>query len=326
MDVDAFVARNQYGWARLQELSRRARRPDRLSPDELEELLGLYHRTSAQLSRARTEYATDQSLIGRLTMTVAEAHGVVYGERETSGGAGLRRFVVETFPAAMWRIRRFIVIATALTLLPWAVMTIWLAVSPAAFDATGDSAQRAAYIDNDFEDYYSSEPATAFASEVFTNNVRVAVLAFAAGVLVCVVTVGLLVYNGANGGMAGGLFTHVGQWERFWGLILPHGLLELSGVIIAGAAGLRVGWTIIDPGDRPRAAALAEEARPAGAVLLGLVAVFAAAGSIEGFVTGQPWPTVVRVGIGAAGFLAFWGYVLVLGPRAQSRPEAFSSR
>ena len=51
------------------------------------------------------------------------------------------------------------------------------------------------------------------------------------------------------GGVAGGLFTHVGEWEKFWGLILPHGLLEISAVIVAGGAGLRLGWTVISPGE-----------------------------------------------------------------------------
>src|SRR4029079_7001564 len=88
------------------------------------------------------------------------------------------------------------------------------------------------------------------------NNVRVAFVAFAAGILFCVVTAAILVYNGANVGVAGGLFTPVGRADKFWGLILPHGMLELSAVIVAGAAGLRIGWTLIDPRARTRVAAL----------------------------------------------------------------------
>ena len=107
-----------------------------------------------------------------------------------------------------------------------------------------------------------------------------------------------------------GLFHAAGQAPKFLGLILPHGLLELTAVCVAGAAGLRLGWTIIDPGDRPRGVALAEEARQAMVIVLGLVVVFAAAGIIEGFVTGSALPTFVRVGIGVAaevGFLLyFW--------------------
>ena len=141
-------------------------------------------------------------------------------------------------------------------------------------------------------------------------------LAFAAGALVCVLTVWILVQNGASVGMAGGLFAAAGQQPKFWGLILPHGLLELSAVIIAGAAGLRLGWTVIDPGDRLRGTALVAEGRRAAMVVLGLVPVFGVAGTIEGFITGRGMPTAARVGIGVAVCAAFWTYVLVLGRAA----------
>jgi uncharacterized membrane protein SpoIIM required for sporulation len=201
---------------------------------------------------------------------------------------------------------------------PWIVFTVWIGISPDAFDLTGDPAVTEAYIENDFEDYYSSQPAQNFTSQVFLNNVRVAILAFAAGVLLCVFTAFILVYNGANVGIAGGLFTHVGEWERFWGLILPHGLLEISAVIVAGAAGLRIGWTVIAPGDQTRWAALTAQGRDLGNVVIGLVIAFAVAGLIEGFVTGRPWPTSIRVGIGVIAFLTFWGWTLVYGRRADA--------
>jgi uncharacterized membrane protein SpoIIM required for sporulation len=325
MDVDAFVALHQGGWDRLDELSKRARKPRNLQPSELDELISLYQRTSAHLAHARAAYPTDQALLSRLTIGVAQANGTIYSRRGGDAGRALRQFFVSGFPGAVWRMRRFVIVASALTLLPWAIFTVWLALSPDAFEATGDEAARAAYIEEDFESYYSSEPASAFASSVFTNNVRVAALAFASGILLCVFTAALLMYNGANVGMAGGLFTHVGQWERFWGLILPHGLLEISCVIVAGAAGLSIGWSIISPGDRTRTSALAQEAGHAGQVLLGLVLGLGVAGLIEGFVTGQQWSTALRISIGVIAFVAFWGWIALFGPaahRAQIRTDA----
>jgi Stage II sporulation protein M len=90
-------------------------------------------------------------------------------------------------------------------------------------------------------------------------------------------------------------------------------------VFVAGGAGLRLGWTLIDPGDRPRLQALAEEGRRAVVIVLGLVAAFLVAGTIEGFVTGQPWPTWLRVGIGVVAEAGFLTYVMVLGRRAAAR-------
>jgi uncharacterized membrane protein SpoIIM required for sporulation len=156
---------------------------------------------------------------------------------------------------------------------------------------------------------------------VFVNNVRVSILAYALGVLGCVFTAALLVVNGANIGTAAGLFTAAGEWEKFWGLILPHGLLELSAVVVAGAAGLRLGWAVVAPGDRSRADALAQEGRHSVPVVIGLVLVFAIAGLLEGFVTPSALPALARVGIGATVSVAFWASVVVFGRAAERRAD-----
>lgn len=317
MDIDAFVAAHQGAWWRLQQLTERARHLQQVSPDELDEMVHLYQRSGANLAHARVEYAADTSLVSRLTLLVSDAHGVLYGQRETEVKRSVLQFATLTFPAAIYSLRRYIAIAALLTFLPWAVFQIWLAVSPTAFDVSMPDAAAQQYINQDFEDYYSNQPSQDFATEVFLNNVRVGFMAFAAGILLCVVTAVLLAYNGANGGMAGGLFTHVGQADKFWGLILPHGMLELSAVVVAGAAGLRIGWAVIDPGDRLRIHAVTEEARRAGSVLVGLVVAFLLAATVEGFVTGRPWPTSLRVGIGVFVFALFWGWTIVYAVRVR---------
>ncbi len=333
MDLDRFVTEHQASWLRLDALARSGRRGIRhLDPAELDELVQLYRRVSGHLSHARTAYA-DPALTASLTRIVADANGVIYGAR-AAAGAAIRDFVLTTFPTAVWRIRWFVAAAAALTLVPAIVMGAWIANSDAALDAAAPEAVRAAYVAEDFESYYSSEPAAQFAADVTFNNIQVSITAFAVGILVCVPTAGILAFNGANVGLAGGLFHAVGEAPRFWGLILPHGLLELTAVIVAGAAGLRLGWTVIDPGDRTRARALTEEGRRSVTVILGLVFAFVTAGLIEGFVTGSPLPTVARVGIGVLVWLTFVIYVVRLGRAglaaeaelAQSRPVAFISR
>jgi len=309
MDVDTFLATNQASWDRLSSLVTRAgRRVRRLSPDELEELVALYQRSATHLSYARSTYR-DPALTATLSSLVARAGSVVYGSRPRTLRA-LGRFFAVTFPAAVWYSRRFVLVSAALFLVPAIAIGIWVANSSAAVEATGPRAVREAYVQHDFEQYYSSEPAAAFASQVFTNNVQVAILAFAGGIAFCLLTALVLVVNGAHGGVAAGLFAAVGQQPKFWGLILPHGLLELTAVFIAGGAGLRLGWTLIDPGDRPRLTALAEEGRRALAIVAGLVVVFAAAGTIEGFITGSGLPTWARVGVGAMGEAALLTYLV----------------
>jgi len=118
----------------------------------------------------------------------------------------------------------------------------------------------------------------------------------------------ILVSNGANLGAAFGFFAAVGKLPLLLGLLAPHGLIELTSVVIAGAAGLRLGWTVIDPGDRPRRTALAAEARRSIVLVFGVAATLLVAGIIEGFVTGSALPTAVRVGIGIAVEVAFLLY------------------
>jgi uncharacterized membrane protein SpoIIM required for sporulation len=318
VDIDRYIAINGPVWTRLAELTGRAQRGvGRLSAAELDELVRLYQRVAGHLSYAQTYYR-DPALTAKLSGLVARAGSVVYGTRPRTLRA-FGRFFTVTFPAAVWHARWFVVVATLATLLPAAGFGLWLANSPTAVEAAAPPAVREAYVNHDFEAYYSSAPAAEFASQVFSNNVLVAFQAFALGILFCVGTLYVLVSNGASLGVVAGLFAAVGQQPKFWGLILPHGLLELTSVFVAGAAGLRLGWTLIDPGDRPRLQALAAEGRRAVVIVLGLVAAFLVAGTIEGFVTGRSWPTWLRVGIGVLAEAGFLTYVVVLGRRAAAK-------
>jgi uncharacterized membrane protein SpoIIM required for sporulation len=318
VDIDQYIATNAPVWDRLAQFTMRAQRgPARLDAAELEELVQLYQRVATHLSYARTHYR-DPALTAKLSGLVARSGAIVYGARPRTLRA-VGRFFAVTFPAALWHIRWFVVVATLVSLLPAVGFGVWLANSPAAVEATAPPAVREAYVNHDFESYYSSTPASEFAASVFSNNVLVALAAFALGILLCVGTLLVLITNGANLGVALGLFAAVGQQPKFWGLVLPHGMLELTSVFIAGAAGLRLGWTLIDPGERPRLTALAEEGRRTVVIVIGLILTFAVAGAIEGFVTGRPWPTALRVGIGALVEAAFLAYAVTLGRRAAAR-------
>jgi uncharacterized membrane protein SpoIIM required for sporulation len=313
VDIDRFITTNQASWMRLGQLTATAGRT-RLGPAEVDELVQLYQRTSTHLSHARTQRA-DPVLVARLTSLVANARGVLYGTR-TRSLAAFARFFTTSFPAAVWHARRFVVTSAILLFVPAILMGSWLARSDAALEASAPDALREAYVEEDFEAYYSSAPASQFATEVTVNNIQVGFLAFAVGILLCVPTAYILSSNGATLGMAAGLFAAVGQQSKFYGLILPHGLLELSAIVVAGAAGLAVGWAIVDPGDRTRTAALAEQGRRSAVIALGLVLAFVVAGTIEGFVTPSGLPTSMRVLIGVAAGTAFWVYVIILGRRA----------
>jgi len=318
MDIDRFLAVHQPAWNRLDDLCRAAERGgQRLEARDLDELVRLYQRASSHLSYARTYFA-DQALTARLTSLVGRANAIVYGTHRRSVRS-LGRFFTTTFPAAVWHARRFIAVSAVAFFVPAVVIGVWLAHSPKAIDAVGSAALRQTYINHDFAAYYRSQPSAQFAAKVQTNNIIVAFLAFAGGIAGCVLTVLALARNGASIGQAAGLFANAHKLPEFFGLILPHGLLELTSVIVAGAAGLRLGWALIDPGDRTRAAALAEEGRRSVVIVAGLILTFLVAGTIEGFVAGSSLSTPVRVSIGVVVEVTFIVYVVVLGRSAAAR-------
>ncbi len=213
------------------------------------------------------------------------------------------------------------IVAALLTFAPALYVGIWLTFSDAALEDQAPDYVREAYIDDDFESYYSSAPAAQFSTEVLVNNIQVSFFAYAAGILACIGTAAILVLNGLVLGEAAGLFHAAGEAPKFWGLILPHGLLELTAIVIAGGAGLRIGWALVAPGDRSRGAAVAEEGRRSVPVILGLVIVFVVAGLIEGFVTPSELPTWARVGIGVLAEAAFLAYIVGFGRSAELGDE-----
>jgi hypothetical protein len=89
-------------------------------------------------------------------------------------------------------------------------------------------------------------------------------------------------------------------------------------VFIAGAAGLKLGWAVIAPGDRTRPQALAEEGRRSVVIIIGLVLIFVAAAIIEAIVPPSGLPTAVRVGIGVAVEAVFVAYIASRGRAAEA--------
>ena len=191
----------------------------------------------------------------------------------------------------------------------------WVASDPQAQAAVASPAQVKALVQNDFASYYSEYAAGSFAAKVWTNNAWVAALCIALGVLGIPVLL-LLWTNILNVAVIGALMIDHGRGSLFFGLILPHGILELTAVFVAAGVGLRLFWSWVEPGQLSRSQSLAHEGRTAGTVALGLVAVLLVSGLIEGFVTPSPLPTWARISIGGLAEALFLTYVFTLGRRA----------
>ncbi|MFJ9420322.1 stage II sporulation protein M [Streptomyces sp. NPDC101227] len=319
MDLDVFVTAHSAEWDRLESLLLRKRR---LTGTEADELVALYQRTTTHLSLLLSS-APDPALTGRLTSLVARARSAVTGARKASW-RDAARFFTTSFPAAVYRLRHWWIPTAVLSIAVAALLGWWIAAHPEVQATIGAPEDLRAMTrpGGEYETYYSSHPAASFAAQVWTNNAQAVALCLVLGAFAAVPVLWVLFQNMLNLGVGIGLMSSAGRLDTFLGLILPHGLLELTAVFVAAGIGLRLGWTLIDPGPRTRRTALAEEGRSALGVAIGLAAVLFISGALEGFVTPSGLPTWARITIGVVAELAFLLYVYVLGGRAVRAGEA----
>lgn len=318
MDLDVFVSAHRADWERLDTLVRRRRK---LTGAEADELVALYQRTSTHLSQLRSS-APDPALTGRLTSLVARARSTVTGARASSW-RDVGRFFAAGFPAAVYRARHWWVPTALISTIVAAAIGWWVGAHPEVQAVIGapEQLRELTRPGGKYESYYSSNPAASFAAQVWTNNARAAAICLVFGALLGIPVLWVLLLNMANLGVGMGLMASAGRLDTFLGLVLPHGLLELTAVFVAAGTGLRLGWTVIDPGPRTRRTALAEEGRSALGMAIGLAAVLLISGVIEGFVTPSGLPTWARIAIGVVAELAFLAYVYGLGRRAAHAGE-----
>lgn len=311
MDLDAYVAEHAGEWRRLEQLSRRRRLP----ADEADELVALYQRAATHLSVVRSR-SPDPMLVARLSRVVLGARSAITGGA-TFSLAAVGRFFITTFPLAVYRgWRWWVAVTVAFTAVAGGMMA-YVASHPDVARLFLSEEEIDSLVNSEFVSYYSEHQQQNFALLVWTNNALVSAQCLAAGILIVPVLY-LLWQNALNLGIVGGIMAGSGRSDVFFGYITPHGLLELTAVFVAAGFGLRVGWAWIAPGPhRSRGSALAATAREAMLVALGLVGVLFVSGLVEAFVTPSGLPTVVRIGIGAAVWLGFLAYVVVLGRAAE---------
>jgi uncharacterized membrane protein SpoIIM required for sporulation len=311
MDLDAYSTAHAPEWNRLAQLA--AQRG--LSGEEADELIDRYQSGASDLSVIRS--TSGESVVGdALSLTLSRAR-----LRFTGAPTNVLRRIPEFFavqlPAALFRIR-WLSLAIALgSIVIAAVFALWGMSNPAVVATMGDASALESYAKNDFVDYYSDHSGEAFTGFVWTNNAFLAAQCIAFGII-GVYTPYLLITNAMNLGMTAAVMAEYDRLDVFFLYIAPHGQLELYAIFVAGAAGIRIFWSLIAPGARSRATALAEDGRALFSVVIGLILALLVSGLIEGFVTRQEWPWPVKIGIGTAALAVFLAYQWVVGRRAAS--------
>ena len=314
MDLDALQAARQQEWARLDELGR-ARR---LTGPDVDELVERYRAASADLADIKT--SAGRSAGGdHLSTLLARARLRLTG----TGDNVLRqlpRFFSHQLPAALYRLRwTTLVIAVAFFAVA-ALAATWIARDPVAIAALGSEAELAQYAEEDFTDYYSEHSEAMFAGMVWTNNAWIAAQCVMFGIT-GFWPVMVLMQNALGLGTSAAVMFAFDRGDVFLLHIAPHGQLELTAIFVAAAAGLHIFWAWIAPGPRSRGEALAAAGRSLATVVVGLVLALGLSGLVEGFVTRQPWPWAIKIGLGALALGVFLFYMLVVGRRAARAGE-----
>ena len=307
-------------WRELETLVEAAQgRPERLAPDRLRRLGALYRRASGDLAFLRRRAPGDPAT-RRLEDLVGRSRWLVYDAAPRQGS--LHEFVLRGYWRRVAERPLALALAALFLLVPAALAGAWALSDPGVAGGLVPEVFRAAAEPgrSGTDAGLSQSQRAAFSSQVLTNNVQVTFLAWAAGIAAGVGTAVILVYNGLILGAIGGLTTGAGNGGYFVELVAAHGVLELSCIVVAGAAGLRLGWSLVEPGRRPRVDSLVAEGRKSVEIVLGTAPWLVVAGVVEGFVSRQGRAAVPMAVVGLLLGGLYW--VLVVWRGRAAGPDA----
>lgn len=320
-----FLESRRPAWDRVDELLKKIGRGGvaRLTVVELRELARLYPTIAVDVARARM-HGLDLATQQRINNLAIATHGLLYQRRRTPPGKAMWQFFRIDYPRLFRRLWAFMALSTAVFILglTGAYTSTRLRPSTAYLFVPGSldlPDGRPGVSARDISERFRQAPNAPMAAGVMVNNVSVAFNAFALGITAGVGTLVFLLYNAMMlGGFAGHSANHHLLYH-FAAFILPHGALEILAILIAAAAGLRLGFSLAVPGSLTRKASLREGARDAVLLVLGTIPMFVVAGTIEGFVTPSYLPGSVKIVLGLSLGLAAIAYLALVGREPQPR-------
>jgi uncharacterized membrane protein SpoIIM required for sporulation len=314
-----FISTRREEWGRLEALLARAEGAGlrRLSADELESLGRGYRRLIADVALAQRDFPHDQLTIW-LNALAARAHLRLY---QAPGGSWRRlaRFFAIGFPQRFRAAWRYVAVAAALLLLPAAGGYVAALLTEDARVALVPAAARSLMERGETWTKIEGTLRPAMAVVLFTHNIGVSFFAFAGGIWLGLGTVYTLVLNGVYLGAILGASAHYGVGHLLADFVSAHGYIEMSCIVIAGAAGLMIGHALLRPGPYRRRDAATRAGRQAIELVLGTMPVFVVAGLVEGNVSPSALPTEVKLTLGPLLWVGLLCWVLLVGRRSRPR-------
>ena len=311
MTAAEFIEKKQQTWDELEAL---LSRPRNANAQQLNRLGYLYRRITSDLAVARRDFPQNRC-VAYLNGLASRAHSTVYQTTPLKRGS-LRQFLYYGFPEVFRENIYFIGAAFLMFTIAFAG-AYWSALKTPEFAEQLVPEGTLRHIKELGEGAWnttSAENRNLFASFVMTNNIRVAFLAFASGIMFMAGAAYILVYNGILIGAVAGLCHVNGVALALWSFVSPHGYIELTTIFIAGGAGMKLGYSLIAPSLFTRKRALINAAKTAIRLLGGCVILLIVAGTIEGFISPSELSNAVKIGFGALTGVALFTYLFGMKP------------
>jgi uncharacterized membrane protein SpoIIM required for sporulation len=310
MNIKQFVKLHRDDWNQLEELvSTVHKRKSNLTGAAIDQFYQIYQKASQHLSYAQTYFPKEEVTL-YLNELVSKSHNLLYKD-QISSVKQIGHFLSTTFIRLFLEQWKFIIVAMLLFTLGgvggfFAVQNdpqTMYAILPAEI-AQGVNPEQLGSADGQVN-------SSVMSASIMTNNIGVGILAFAGGVTFGLLTVYVLIYNGILVGALAGLFFYHEKSYEFWAYIVPHGMIELTAIFIAGGAGLLMGYKLFVPGQFSRGYQLKTQAKRSVQLLIGTIPLFVIAGLIEGFITPAAIPLSIKYGVACITVIGLILYLLI---------------
>jgi uncharacterized membrane protein SpoIIM required for sporulation len=302
-------------------LNGRVKQKNNLDPIRGERVAELYRRACEHLALARARNYP-RYMLDRLDRITADAHQVIYQRREF-GLTRIKRALLRDFPRAVRAHAVYVWTSAALLAVPMLIVGFLVFQRPDLILSVTD-AESAAEYEEMYSDSAESIGSTRGPEEdwlmfgyYIRNNIGIAFQCFAAGIFAGVGSMFFLVFNGVFFGAVAGFLTERGLSETFYSFVVTHGAFELTGIVLSGATGLRLGHALLAPGRLSRVQSLTKAARETTVIIYGFVTMLLIAAAIEAFWSSARWiPLPLKYSVAAVCWLGVLGYLTFQGRRA----------
>ncbi|MFC0300007.1 stage II sporulation protein M [Virgibacillus soli] len=309
MNIKQFIKQHKDNWQQLDAAIQHLHtRKHQVTSQDIDRFYRLYQKTAQNLSYAQTYFPQEEMTV-YLNTLVAKAHNMLYKD-QVSSGKQIKQFFTVTFIQLLWDQYKAVIIAMGLFLLGAAGSFLAVLSNPDHIYAILPSEITAEINPERLNSNPGTIDGSFMSASIMTNNIQVAFLAFAGGITFGILTVYVLMINGIMVGGLAAFFWHYSKTYVFWAYIVPHGIIELTAIFIAGGAGLLMGYKLLVPGNYSRGYQLKIQATRSIQLILGTIPLFVIAGIIEGFIT----PAAISLEMKyAVALLTLFGLILYVG-------------